>query len=74
MIGVYLVHIIVSGVQGMCDGLFDKPEQCFPVINCGNSRCALGSHLSVIENNGILEMNQTMFAKNMVEQYNIPTT
>ena len=74
MVGVHVDDIIVSGEQDMCDEFFDQLRQCFPVKNLGELKMYTGCVFERDWDNGILEINQTAFAINMVEQYNISTT
>ena len=74
MVGVYVYNIIVSGEQDMCDEFFGQLKQRFPVKILGELKIYTGSAFEHDWDNGTLEMNQTAFAKNMVEQYNISAT
>ena len=76
MIGVHVNDLTVSGEQGMYYELFDHLEQCFPVKSLRELnmyRCT-GCSFERDWDNEILEMSQTRFAENMVEQYKICTT
>ena len=74
MVGVHVYDIIVSGAKDICDELFGQLKQRFPVKNLGELKMYTGCAFERDWKNGILEMNQTAFAKNMVEQYNIFAT
>ena len=74
MVGVHVDDIIVSEEQDMCDEFFDQLRQRFPVKNLGEHKMYTGCAFERDWDNGILEVNQTSFTINMVEQYNISTT
>ena len=74
MVGVYVYNIIVSGEQDMSDEFFGQLKQRFPVKILGELKMYTGSAFEHDWDNGTLEMSQTAFAKNMVEQYNISAT
>ena len=74
MVGVHADDIIVSGEQDMCDKFFDQLRQRFPVKNLGELKMYTGCAFERDWDNWILEINQTAFAINTVEQYNIFTT
>ena len=58
----------------MCDEFFDQLKQHFPVKHLGGLKMYTGCAFECGWDNGILEMNLTAFAKNMVEHYNISAT
>ena len=72
MVGVHVDDIIVSGEQDiMCDEFLGQLKQRFPVKNLGKFKMYTGCAFERDWKNGNFQMNQTAFAKNMVEQYNI---
>ena len=74
MIGVHVDGIIVSGEQVLCDTFFSQLNQRFPVKNLGQLKMNTVYAFERDWDKGILEMNQTAFAKNMVQQYRISAT
>ncbi|CAM9864367.1 unnamed protein product, partial [Ascophyllum nodosum] len=74
MVGVHVNDIIVSGEQDLCDEFFSQLKQRFPVKNLGELKMYTGCAFERDWDQGILETNQTAFAKNMVQQYNISAT
>ena len=74
MVGVHVDDIIVSGEQDLCDEFLSQLKQRFPVKNLGELKMYTGCAFERDWDKGILEMNQTAFAKNMVQQYNISAT
>ena len=74
MVGVHVDDIIVSGEQDLCDEFISQLKQQFPVKNLGELKVYTGCAFERDWDKGILEMNQTAFAKNMVQQYNISAT
>ena len=60
--------------QDVCDDFFCQLEQRFPVKKLGELKMYTGCAFERDWDNGILEVNQTAFAKNMVQQYNISAT
>ena len=74
MVGVHVDDIIVSGEQGLCQEFLSQLKQRFPVKNLGELKMYTGCAFERDWDKGILEMNQTAFAKNMVQQYNISAT
>ena len=74
MNGVHVDDIVVSGEHGLCDEFLSQLKQRFPVKNLGEFKMYTGCAFERDWNKGILEMNQTAFAKNMVQQYNISAT
>ena len=74
MVGVHVNDIIVSGEQLLCDEFFSQLKQRFPVKNLGELKMYTGCAFERDWDKGILEMNQTAFAKNMVQQYNVSAT
>ena len=58
----------------MCDEFFSQLKQRFPVKNHGELKMYTGCTFERDWGKEILEMNQTAFAKNMVQQYNISAT
>ena len=74
MVGVHVDDIIVSGEHVLCDEFLSQLKQRFPVKNLGELKMYTGCAFERDWDKGILEMNQTAFAKNMVQQYNISTT
>ena len=75
MVGVLHVDdIIMPGEQDMFDEFFGQLKQCFPVEKLGELKMYTGCVFERDWDSGIFEMNQTAFAKNMVEQYNISAT
>ena len=71
MVGVHVDDIIVFGEQDLCDEFFGQLKQRFPVKNLEELKMYTGCASERDWDKGILEMNQTAFAKIMVEQYNI---
>ena len=74
MVGVHVDDIIVFGEQDLCDEFFSQLKQRVPVKNLGELKMYTGCAFERDWDKGILEMNQTAFAKNMVQQYNISAT
>ena len=74
MVGVHVDDIIVSGEQDLCDEFLSQLKQRFPVKNLGELKMYTGCAFERDWDKGILEMNHTAFAKNMVQQYNISPT
>ena len=74
MVGVHVDDIIVSGEQVLCDEFFSQLKQRFPAKNLGEFKMYTGCAFERDWEKGILEMNQTAFPKNMVQQYNISAT
>ena len=58
----------------MCDEFLSQLKQRFPVKNLGELKMYTGCAFERDWDKGILEMNHTAFAKNMVQQYNISPT
>ena len=74
MVGAYVDDIIVSGEQDMWDEFFDQLRQRFSAKTLGELKMYTGCAFERDWDNGILEINQTAFTINMVEQHNISTT
>ena len=74
MVGVLANDIIVSGEQDTCDEFFGQLKQRFPVKTLGELKMYTGCAFERDWDNVIHEMNQTAYAKNMVEQYKISAT
>ena len=74
MVGVRVDDIIVFGDQDLCDEFFSQLKQRFPVKNLGEFKMDTGCAFERNWDRGILEMNQTAFAKHMVQQYSISAT
>ena len=74
MVGVHVDNVIVSGEQNMCDEFFGQLKQRFLVKNQRELKMSTGYAFGRDWDKGILEMNQTSFAKNMVEQYSLSAT
>ena len=74
MVGVHVDDIVVSGDQDLCDEFFSQLKQRFLVKNLGELKMYTGCAFERDWDRGILEMNQTAFAKNMVQQYSISAT
>ena len=74
MVGVHVDDIIVSGELDLCDEFFEQLKPPFPVKNMGEPKMYTGCAFGRDWDKGIIEMKQTAFAKNMVEQYNISAT
>ena len=74
MVGVHVDDIIVSGEQDLCDEFFGQLKQHFPVKSLGELKMYTGCAFERDWDKRILEINQTAFAKNMVEQYSISAT
>ena len=74
MVEVHVDDTIVSGEQDMCDEFFGQVKQRFPVKKLRELKMYTDCAFERDWENGILEMNQTVFAKNMVEQYIISAT
>ena len=67
--------IIVSGERDiMFDEFFGELKQRFPVKNLEELKMYTGGAFERDWDSGILKINETAFAKNMVEQYNISAT
>ena len=64
----------MSGEQDKCDELFGRLKQRFSVETMGKLKMHTGCAFERDWDNEVLEMNQTAFVKNMVEQYNISGT
>ena len=58
----------------MCDEFFDQQKQRFPLKCLGEVKMHTGCTFGVDWDNITLEMNQTAFAKTLVQHYNISTT
>ena len=58
----------------MCGEFFGQLKQRFPVKNLVELKMYTGCVFKRGWDKGILEMNQTAFAKSMVEQFNISAT
>ena len=67
-------YMIVSGKQGICDEFFGQLKQSCPVKNLREVKTHTGSAFKRNWDKIILEMNQAVFAENIVEQYKISTT
>ena len=74
MVGVHVEDIIVSGEQDLCGEFFSQLKQRFPVKNLGELKMYTGCAFKRDWDKGTFEMNQTAFAKNMVQRYNISAT
>ena len=74
MVRVHVDYIIASGEHDMHDEFFHPLKQRLPVKNLGELKMYNDCAFERDWYSGILEMNQMAFAKNMVEQYNIPAT
>ena len=74
MVRVHVDDTIVSGERDLCDEFFGQLKQRFPVKNLGELKMYTGCAFERDWDKRTLEMNQTAFAKNMVEQYNISAT
>ena len=68
MVGVHIDDIIVSGEQDVCDEVVGQLKQRFPVKTLGELKMYTGCAFERDWDNAILEMNQTAFAKNIMEQ------
>ena len=73
MVGVHVDDIIVSGEQ-VFDEFFSQLKQRFLVKKRGDLKMYTGCAFERDWDKGILEINHTAFAKNMVQQYNIFAT
>ena len=74
MVGVHLDDIIVSGGNNACENFFAQLKERFPVKNQGELKMYTGC-VSVRDwESGVLEMNQTAYAENLVAQYGISAT
>ena len=71
MVGVHVDDIIVSGEKDLCDEFFSQLKQRFPVKTLGELKMYTGCAFERDWDKEIFEMNQTAFANNMVQQYNI---
>ena len=58
----------------MWDEFLGQLKQSFPMKNLGELKMYTGCAFEHDWDKGILAMNQTAFAKNMIEQYNISAT
>ena len=74
MVGVHVDDIIVSGERVLYDEFLSQLKQRFPVKNPEELKMYTGCAFERDLDKGILEINQTAFAKNMVQQYNISAT
>ena len=71
MVVVHVDDITVSREHDVCDEFFGQLKQHFPMKNLGElTVCAFERDW----NKRKLEMNQTSFTTNLVEQYSISTT
>ena len=74
MVGVHVDDIIVSGGKNACDKFFAKLKERFPVKNQGELKMYTGCAFVRDWESGVLEMNQTAYAENLVAQYGISAT
>ena len=74
MVGVHVDDIIASGGKNACDKFFAQLKERFPVKNQGELKMYTGCAFFRDWESGVLEMNQTAYAKNLVAQYEISAT
>ena len=74
MVGVHVDDIIVSGDKNACDKFFAQLKEQFPVKNQGELKMYTGCAFVRDWESGVLEMNQTAYAENLVAQYGISAT
>ena len=74
MVGVHVDDIIVSGGKNACDKFFAKLNERFPVKTQGELKMYTGCAFVRDWESGVLEMNQTAYAENLLAQYRISTT
>ena len=74
MIGVHVDNITVSGKKNDCNNFLDKLRQRFPVKSEGELSMYTGRAFSRYWESGVMEVNQTAYAENLVAQYGIETT
>ena len=67
MVGVHVDNFIVSGEQKIFDEFFGQLKQRSSVKNLGELKMYIGCAFERDWDKGINEMNQTVFAKNVVE-------
>ena len=74
MVGVHVDDIIVFGGKSACETLFAQLKERFPVKNQGELKMYTGCAFVRDWESGVLEMNQTAYAENLVAQYGISAT
>ena len=73
-IGVHVVDIIVSGGKSAYEKLFTQLKERFPVKKQGKLKVYTGCAFVRDWESCVLEMNQTVYAENLVAQYGISAT
>lgn len=68
MVGVHVDGIIVSGEKGVCVALFDELKERFPDKHQEVLKIYTGFAFVQDWESGVLEMNQTEFAENLIAQ------
>ena len=74
MVGVHVDDIIVSGGKNARENFFAQLKERFPVKNQGELKMYTGCAFVRDWESGLLEMNQTAYAENLVVQYRISAT
>ena len=74
MVGVHVDDITVSGGKNAAEKFFTQLKERFPVKNQGGIEMYTGCAFARDWESGVLEMNQTAYAENLVAQYGISAT
>ena len=74
VVGVHVYDIGVSGGKNACEKFFAQLKERFPVKSQGELKMYTGCAFVCDGESGVLEMNQTAYAKNLVARYGISTT
>ncbi|CAM9110405.1 unnamed protein product [Ascophyllum nodosum] len=74
MIGVHVDDIIVSGGKNACEKFFAQLKERFPVKNQAELNNYTGCTFVRDWESGMLEINQTVYAKNLIAHYGISAT
>ena len=74
MVGVHVDDIVVSGGKNACEKFFAQPKRRFPVKKKRELKIYTGYAFVRDWRSGVLEINQTPYAENLVAQYGISAT
>ena len=71
MVGVHVYDTVVFGGKNAWEKFFAQLKERFPVKNQGDLKMYTGCAFVCDWESGVLEMNQTTYAENLVAQYGI---
>ena len=74
MVGVHVDDFIVSGGKNACEKFFAQLKERFPLKNQGELKMYTGCAFVRDWESGMLEMNQTAYAENLVAHHGISAT